>query len=118
VATLDPKLVLDFVSVPYRGLLEETHTYQRGDVTNALATMVNLSGPFAEVFTSFNVPAAFVMFDRMMWGLTALLCRLEGSNQWRGILSEYRKGTAPVTELGHLEAAWRAARTRRVDEPF
>jgi predicted unusual protein kinase regulating ubiquinone biosynthesis (AarF/ABC1/UbiB family) len=117
VSTLDPKLVLEFASVPYRGLLEDTHTFQRGEVTKALATMVNLGGPFAEVFTSFNIPAAFVMLDRMMWGLTALLCRLEASNSWRGILSEYRKGTAPVTELGHLEAAWRAHRAR-VDERF
>jgi predicted unusual protein kinase regulating ubiquinone biosynthesis (AarF/ABC1/UbiB family) len=118
VSTLDPKHVLEFVSVPYRGLLTDTYTYQRGEVTKALATMVNLGGPFAEVFTSFNLPVSFVMFDRMMWGLTSLLCRLEATNHWRGILAEYRKGTPPATELGHLEAAWSAQRTRRVDERF
>jgi predicted unusual protein kinase regulating ubiquinone biosynthesis (AarF/ABC1/UbiB family) len=113
-STLDPKLVLDFVSMPYRGMIEETHTYQRGEVTKAISTMVNLGGPYADVFTSFNVPTSFVMFDRMMWGLTALMCRLEGSNRWGGILSEYRKGTPPVTELGELEATWQDQRARRV----
>jgi len=39
---------------------------------------------------------------------------LEATNKWGGILSEYRKGTPPVTELGELEAAWRDQRTKRV----
>jgi predicted unusual protein kinase regulating ubiquinone biosynthesis (AarF/ABC1/UbiB family) len=113
-STLDPKLVLDFVSLPYRGLIEETHTYQRGEVTKAISTMVNFGGPYADVLSSFNLPPSFIMLDRMMWGLTALLCRLEATNKWGGILSEYRKGTPPVTELGELEAAWRDQRTKRV----
>jgi predicted unusual protein kinase regulating ubiquinone biosynthesis (AarF/ABC1/UbiB family) len=113
-STLDPKLVLDFVSLPYRGLIEETHTYQRGEVTKAISTMVNFGGPYADVLSSFNLPPSFIMLDRMMWGLTALLCRLEATNKWGGILAEYRKGTPPVTELGQLEAAWRDQRSRRV----
>jgi hypothetical protein len=44
----------------------------------------------------------------VVWGISALLGRLEATNNWRGILSEYRKGTPPVTELGEAEAAWRA----------
>jgi predicted unusual protein kinase regulating ubiquinone biosynthesis (AarF/ABC1/UbiB family) len=113
-STLDPKLVLDFVSLPYRGMVDEAHTYQRGEVTKAISTMANLSGPYGDVFTSFNQPPSFLMLDRMLWGLTALLCRLEATNGWRGILAEYRKGTPAVTELGQLEAAWRDQRTRRV----
>jgi hypothetical protein len=40
--------------------------------------------------------------------MAALLGRLEATGNWRGILEEYRKGAAPVTELGRAEAAWMA----------
>jgi predicted unusual protein kinase regulating ubiquinone biosynthesis (AarF/ABC1/UbiB family) len=113
---LDPKLVRDFASLPYRGMIDDTHTYQRGEVTTAISTMANFGGPYADVLTSFNQPPSFLMFDRMMWGLTALLCRLEATNRWGGILAEYRKGIPPVTELGQLEAAWRDERAKRVEK--
>ena len=60
-----------------------------------------------KVIASLNMPTSYVILDRVVWGVSALLGRLEATNNWRGILSEYRKGTPPCTELGRIEAAWR-----------
>jgi hypothetical protein len=51
-----------------------------------------------------------VILDRVVWGVSALMGRLEADNRWRGILQEYRHGGPPVTDLGELEAAWSVAR--------
>jgi hypothetical protein len=48
-----------------------------------------------------------VILDRVVWGVSALLGRLEARNRWRGILQEYRRGDPPATRLGEVEAAWR-----------
>jgi hypothetical protein len=53
------------------------------------------------------MPPGFVILDRVVWGVSALLGRLEATNRWRGILQEYRHEGAPVTVLGALEADWR-----------
>ena len=53
-----------------------------------------------------NLPSSFVILDRVVWGMSALLGRLEAHNRWRAILAEYRSGAPPATELGRLEAAW------------
>jgi hypothetical protein len=45
-----------------------------------------------------------------VWGMSALLGRLQATNQWRGLLAEYRKDAAPCTELGRIEAEWRTGK--------
>lgn len=108
-ARLDPRHVFDYVSLPYRAFLTDEHTYRRGEISETLGTMVDWSGPFGDVIAALNMPPSFVILDRVAWGVTALLCRLEAHNRWRSILAEYRDGAPPVTELGRQEAAWKAA---------
>jgi hypothetical protein len=62
------------------------------------------------VIAALDMPPSFVLLDRVVWGMSALLGRLEARNRWRAILAEYRHGAPPATPLGQLEAAWRAGR--------
>ena len=55
------------------------------------------------------MPASFVILDRVVWGVSALLGKLEATGPWRGILEEYRHAGPPVTQLGELEQRWAAS---------
>jgi hypothetical protein len=107
---LDPHHVFECVSAPYRAYFEEEFTFTKRYTADALEALMDLNGPYGDVIRYLNMPASFVILDRVVWGVSALMGRLEAHNRWRGILQEYRHGGEPVTELGRREAAWRAAR--------
>jgi predicted unusual protein kinase regulating ubiquinone biosynthesis (AarF/ABC1/UbiB family) len=105
----DPEFVFEYVRGPYEPFLTDHFTYTREWTGKALQTVVDVQGRYGELIKALNMPASYVILDRVVWGVSALLSRLEATNNWRGILSEYRKGTPPVTELGRIEAEWRSA---------
>ncbi|MBW8827521.1 MAG: AarF/ABC1/UbiB kinase family protein [Acidobacteria bacterium] len=107
---LDPDVVWEYVSGPYQPYLTDEFTFTREWSSSTLARLLDINGPYAEVVRKLNLPTSFVILDRVVWGTSALLGRLNASGRWRAILDEYREGTAPVTELGAQEAAWRASR--------
>ena len=55
------------------------------------------------------MPPSFVILDRVVWGVSAILGKLGVHNPWRAMLLEYRTDAPPATELGAAEAAWRGA---------
>ena len=71
-----------------------------------LSKFIDLNGPYRDVIKALNVPASFVILDRVVWGVSALLGKLSATNRWRAILAEYRKDAPPATELGVIEAEW------------
>jgi predicted unusual protein kinase regulating ubiquinone biosynthesis (AarF/ABC1/UbiB family) len=113
-AGLDPQLVYDYVSSPYVPYLSDTFTYTRSFVGDTLSTILDLNGPYAEVIRTLNMPASFVILDRVVWGTSALLGKLGASGPWKGMLLEYRKNAPPCTALGVQEAEWRARRADAV----
>ncbi|HKA03552.1 MAG TPA: AarF/ABC1/UbiB kinase family protein [Acidimicrobiales bacterium] len=110
---LDPQLVYDYVSSPYRPYLTDTFTFTRQFVGDALRTILDLNGPYAEVIRTLNMPASFVILDRVVWGISALLGKLSATGPWKGMLLEYHRGAPPCTELGEEDAAWRSRRLSR-----
>ncbi|MGI9603707.1 MAG: ABC1 kinase family protein [Acidimicrobiales bacterium] len=104
---LDAAMVWEYVSRPYLPYLDETFTFTPAFTTEVLASLLDLNGPYKDVMNNLDMPASFVVLDRVVWGMSALLGRLEATNRWRGILAEYRFDADPVTELGRREAAWR-----------
>jgi predicted unusual protein kinase regulating ubiquinone biosynthesis (AarF/ABC1/UbiB family) len=104
---LDPELVYDYVSSPYQPYLVEEFTFTRDWMRDTLARIVDITGPHAEVIGKLNMPASFVILDRVVWGISAILGKLNVTAPWRAILLEYRTGAAPATELGADELAWR-----------
>ena len=112
-AGVDPDLVFAWMSAPYVPYMSEEFTFTREWLAHMLGEMINVTGERADVLRHLNVPPSFVILDRVVWGVSALLARLGASGPYRGILQEYRVGAPPATELGHQEAAWRAERAAR-----
>jgi predicted unusual protein kinase regulating ubiquinone biosynthesis (AarF/ABC1/UbiB family) len=105
---LDPVAVYGYVSAPYVPYLTGTFTFTRSFVGEALAAIADIRGPYAEVIPKLNLPASFVILDRVVWAISALLGKLGAHGPWREILLEYRRDAPPATPLGELEHAWRA----------
>jgi hypothetical protein len=76
---------------------------------DTLGRIFDLNGPHAAVIAKLNMPPSFVILDRVVWGVSAILGKLNVSNPWRAMLLEYRVGAPPATELGAAEAAWRVS---------
>jgi len=107
---LDPQAVYDYVSSPYVPYLSDEFTFTRQWVADTLAKILDVDGPHAPVIRRLNMPPSFVILDRVVWGVSALLGKLEARGPWRAILLEYRGQGEPATELGRAEAAWAAHR--------
>jgi predicted unusual protein kinase regulating ubiquinone biosynthesis (AarF/ABC1/UbiB family) len=81
--------------------------------TDAVARYFDPTGPHGPIIKAANLPASFVVIQRINLGLMAILGDLEASANFRRIADElwpWVDGPAS-TELGRLEADWLAART-------
>ncbi|MCU1399001.1 MAG: hypothetical protein JWN62_2110 [Acidimicrobiales bacterium] len=104
---LSAEQVHAYVSSPYVPYLSGTFTFTREFMRDTLTKMIDLKGPHAPVIEQLNMPASFVILDRVVWGVSALLGKLEVTAPWRAMLLEYQTGAAPATELGEADAEWR-----------
>ena len=110
---LDPERVFACVSAPYRAYLTDEFTFTPSYAGEALRSLLDAHGPYADVLAALDMPPAFVLVDRVVWGISGVLGQLGARGPWRAIVAEYRTGAAPATELGAQEAAWRRDRDRR-----
>jgi predicted unusual protein kinase regulating ubiquinone biosynthesis (AarF/ABC1/UbiB family) len=108
---LEPAHVYAAVSAAYRAYLVDEFTFTTSYTTEALTNVMDVQGPYADVMKVLDMPPSFVLLDRVVWGVSALMGRLGATNRWRAILDEYRHGGPPATPLGEQEAAWLAARS-------
>jgi hypothetical protein len=105
---LDPAAVFEYVSAPYRPYLADEFTFTRDYVRDTIERIFDLRGPSAPVMEKLNLPVSFVILDRLVWGVSAILGKLEARGPWRAMMHEYLADGEPATELGRAEAAWRA----------
>lgn len=68
------------------------------------------AGPWSDVTRRFALPKDWVFMNRITLGLNSVLGALRATADWRAIDDELRHGAPPATELGRLDAAWRASR--------
>lgn len=106
---LDPMHVWEYVSAPYKPYLEDEFTFTRDFTGTTMMSLLDVTGPFADVIAKLMMPASFVILDRVVWSMCALLGQLGARNHWRALFEEYRFDTPPATELGRAERAWRDA---------
>jgi len=106
---LPPQDVYDYVSTPYLPYLNDTFTFTRDFTRDALGRIADLKGPHANVIERLNMPASFVILDRVVWGVSAILGKLEVTGPFRAMLLEYVTDGPPATPLGEAELAWRHA---------
>ena len=109
---LDPQLVYDYVASPYVPYLTDEFTFTREWMRDTLGRVLDVQGPHATVIERLNMPASFLILDRVQWGISAILGKLEASGPWRAMLLEYSEDGPPATDLGAAEAAWAAAHDR------
>jgi predicted unusual protein kinase regulating ubiquinone biosynthesis (AarF/ABC1/UbiB family) len=106
----DAERVFACVSAPYRAYFDETFTFEPGYASDALRSLLDVRGPYADVLAALDMPPSFVLIDRVVWGVSALLGRLGATNRWREIVLGYRHtGMPAVTPLGEIEAGWLAS---------
>jgi predicted unusual protein kinase regulating ubiquinone biosynthesis (AarF/ABC1/UbiB family) len=105
---LDVELVYDYVSSPYEPYLTDEFTFSRQWMIDTISKMFDVQGPHQPVIEALNMPATFVILDRVVWGINAILGKLDVSGPFRAMLLEYIAGGEPATDLGAAEAAWRA----------
>jgi predicted unusual protein kinase regulating ubiquinone biosynthesis (AarF/ABC1/UbiB family) len=103
---LPAQQVYDYVSTPYTPYLTDSFTFTRAFVRDAMATVIDVKGPHAAVIEKLNMPPSFVILDRVVWGVSAILGKLEVTAPWRSMLLEYRDGGPPASPLGEAERAW------------
>ncbi len=108
---LEAGLVYDYVSSPYVPYLTDEFTFTREWMRDTLGTILDLQGPHAPVIEQLNLPPSFVILDRVVWGVSAILGKLEAHGPWRAMLLEYTADGEPATDLGAAEAAWFASRS-------
>ncbi len=109
--TLDPTSVYDYVSTPYRPYLDDTFRFTRDFVRDTIQRILDVKGPHADAIKQLNLPASFVILDRVVWGVSALLGKLEVEAPWRQMLIGYRDGDSRGTPLGDAEHEWWVARS-------
>jgi predicted unusual protein kinase regulating ubiquinone biosynthesis (AarF/ABC1/UbiB family) len=107
---ISPQLVFDYVSSPYRPYLTDEFEFSRDWMIETLGRIFDLKGPHASVIEALNMPASFVILDRVVWGVSAILGKLEARGPFRAMLLEYIADGEPATDIGAAEATWRSAR--------
>ncbi|MEX2626652.1 MAG: AarF/ABC1/UbiB kinase family protein [Ilumatobacteraceae bacterium] len=103
---LPADLVFEYVSSPYVPYMTDSFTFTRQWMQDTLATIFDVQGPHQRVIESINMPPSFVILDRVVWGISAILGKLEASGPWRGMLLEYLVDAAPATDMGADEQRW------------
>ena len=104
---LDPDAVYDYVSTPYRPYLTDEFTFDGEFVRSAMSNIADVRGPQREVMARLNLPVSFVILNRVVWGVSGVLARLEARGPWRAMLLEYLTPDAPpATAMGAAEMAW------------
>ena len=106
----DPEWAFKYLASPYEPFLVERFQYTREWVGRTLQRVLDIGGQYSELIRAMNMPPSYVILDRVVWGMAALLGKLEAEGPWQAILAEYRKGAPPATRLGEIEAEWRASR--------
>ena len=74
---LDPELVYDYVSSPYLPYLTDEFTFTRDWMRETIAKIFDVQGPHGPVIEQLNMPPSFVILDRVVWGVSAILGKLE-----------------------------------------
>ena len=82
--------------------------------TDAVSRYFDPSGPYGPVIKAANLPAGFVIIQRINLGLMAILGDLHATANFRGIAGELWPWVdgPPASPMGEAEADWLASRSR------
>lgn len=106
----DEERIYEFCAQPYIPFQMDSFTYTSEFVGKTLQRMLDMGGRYGDLIKSLNMPPSYVILDRVVWGFSALFGKMEVTASWGRLLSEYISDAPPSTELGRIEAEWRAKR--------
>ena len=89
--------------------VSEPFTYTAGYAREVTAASMDPDAGYVDTLRQLEMPAAYLMLNRIQFGLTSLLARLKPTGCWGDVLFELSEDTAPATDLGRVEAAFVAA---------
>ncbi len=94
-------------------LRDEIHTITPQWSSDAVARYFDPTGPYGPVIKAANLPASFVIIQRINLGLMAILGDLAATGNFRRMADELWPWVdgPPSSEMGKAEADWLAART-------
>jgi predicted unusual protein kinase regulating ubiquinone biosynthesis (AarF/ABC1/UbiB family) len=108
---LDPDRLLEFYRAALRDRLDmQPFTYTPEAVAEMVSGTYQPLGPWSDVTGRLQMPKELLFLNRIMIGACSILGHLYATADWKSIDREVRHGGPPATELGRLEAAWRAGR--------
>jgi predicted unusual protein kinase regulating ubiquinone biosynthesis (AarF/ABC1/UbiB family) len=108
---LDPDRLLEFYRAALRDRWDEQpFTYTPETVTEIVAGTYQPLGPWSDITGRLQMPKDLLFLNRITVGVSFILAHLYATADWKSIDCEIRHDGPPATELGHLEAAWRARR--------
>jgi predicted unusual protein kinase regulating ubiquinone biosynthesis (AarF/ABC1/UbiB family) len=105
---VDPNMILEYASTPYWPFIAGEYTFTREKNAAALEKVLDFEGRYRELLDKIDLPTSYIILDRLVWGVGALLGHLEAHNRWGALLDEYRHGAEPSTPMGEAEAQWRS----------
>ncbi len=97
-------------------LREGPTTVEPDYASETLRRMFDPNGPHGEILKVANVPAPFVISQRINLGMYAILAELRATAPWQAVARELWPfvDAAPATVLGHQEAKWLARHADRL----
>lgn len=108
--------MMEYLGYFYHPVLkDEPFTYTKEYAREALKRTFDPNGPHTEMMKWFNLPPAFVVLNRIQWGLNAVLASLDATANWRAISNELWPWThgEPSTLLGVAEHEWLPTRSNQ-----
>jgi predicted unusual protein kinase regulating ubiquinone biosynthesis (AarF/ABC1/UbiB family) len=108
---LDPDRLLEFYRAALRDRWDtQPFTYTPESVAEIVAGTYQPVGPFSDITQRLQMPKDLVFLNRITIGVSSMLGHLYATADWKSIDSEIRHHGRPTTELGRMDAAWRARR--------
>ena len=108
---LDPDRLLEFYRAALRDRWDtQPFTYTPESVAQIVAATYQPSGPSYDITRRLQMPKDLLYLNRITVGASSILGHLYATADWKAIDAEIRHHAPPATNLGRLEAAWRARR--------
>ncbi|CAN5851175.1 AarF/ABC1/UbiB kinase family protein [soil metagenome] len=82
---------------------DEPFTYTAAYAREAAAASMDPDQGYVETLRQLQMPASYLMLNRIQFGLTSLLARMEPTACWGDILYEVSEDATPATALGRAE---------------
>jgi predicted unusual protein kinase regulating ubiquinone biosynthesis (AarF/ABC1/UbiB family) len=92
---------------------DEPFTYTAAYARRVAASSMDPEAGYVDTLRQLQMPAGYLMLNRIQFGLTSLLARMEPTAVWGDILFELSEDAEPATELGRREQAFMAASSFR-----